>query len=288
MLKTFNLTIAATLILGGCANTVVDNVDAEYSKILNQQPKWIEQKSYQSTTLFLDTSIDKKSPFIRVKSGSTSDGGSVSENIYRLDCENQRVATYYSKITQKPVIEKIKEKYGYFEYASGTNAEDYLYNPTQPNVLNKLWRSFPIGDHLFSNQCALTETHKKPQNTEMPDWTYIEELSKLNTAPIYVKSDLLKELKTAGRGDVNIKSFSMFTYDTNSSNENVYRIDCKANTADLIEMTLRDSDFEYAPAADQSIYRSKKIITDKAEAKNKVALDKKVGGENKLAKTLCS
>lgn len=288
MLKKINLAIAATLILGGCLNIAVDNTDDEYAKILTQVPKWSEQNTDHSSTLFFDSSVDKKSPFIRVKSVSKISSGTVSEYIYRLDCANQRVAEYYSKITQKPVIDKTKEDYGTFEFASGTNAERYLYNPTQLNSLNTLWRTFPIGDNLFSNQCALTETHKKPQNTKMPDWTYSEELSKLNFAATYVKSDQLKILKSAGVGEVKIKSFSMYNYDSNSSNENVLRIDCKTKTTELIEMIWRDSDYEYQPAADQSVYRSKRLITHKTEASSKGALDKKGEEANKFAKILCS
>lgn len=53
MLKKINLAIAATLILGGCLNIAVDNTDDEYAKILTQVPKWSEQNTDHSSTLFL-------------------------------------------------------------------------------------------------------------------------------------------------------------------------------------------------------------------------------------------
>lgn len=288
MLKKFNLTVVVALILSGCTNTDVNQADVEYGKVLSQEPKWTEKNYNKFTKMFFDSSIDKESPFLRVKSVSTLDGGAVSENIYRLDCANQRVANYYSKITQKPVIEKTKEDYGHSEYASGTNSEEYLYNPTQPNSLDRLWRTFPVGDNLFSNQCALKGESKKPKNTELPDWTYSEDLSKLNHAATYVKSDQFKAFKSTGVGELTIKRFSVPVYDTNSSNENELKVDCKANTIDLVEMTWRDSDFEYAPAPDQSVFSFKTVVSMKDHGKNKADPTKTIEGDNVFIKVLCS
>jgi len=278
--------VVAALVLSGCESTV----DNEYSKLLKQTPKWNKEQSSENLTQYIDISTEgenKKSPFIRMKSVSTFNGGSESESIYRLDCENHRAANYYSKLSQKPKIQKTKEDDGYYEYSHESNSEDFHYNPIQPNSLNRLWRSFPIGDNVFSKHCNLKESDVKPENPKMKDWTYHEGLSKLNFATTYVKTDQLNALKKTGVGEVSIKSFDESIFKSNSSTERKVKIDCKEQTAKLLETVVRNSDYEYAPALDQSIFNYKKVFNSNLEPETKGTLGEKIPSEHNPANTFC-
>ncbi|AMW80653.1 hypothetical protein AMD27_17195 (plasmid) [Acinetobacter sp. TGL-Y2] len=277
--------VAAALVLSGCESTV----DNEYSKLLKQTPKWNKEQSSENLTQYIDISTEgenKKSPFIRMKSVSTFNGGSESESIYRLDCENHRAANYYSKLSQKPKIQKTNEDNSYSEYSTESNSEDFYYNPTQPNSLNLLWRTFPVGDNFFSKHCNLKDSDVKPENPQMKDWTYLEGLSKLNFATTYVKTDQLNALKNTGVGELSLKSFEESVYKSNSSTENKLKIDCKAMTVTLIERITRDSDYEYAPALDQSRFRYKTVYGN-PKPQTKGALGEKYSGKNNFTDTFC-
>ena len=277
--------IAVALMISGCESTI----DSEYSKLLKQTPKWNKEHSGEYQSLYLDISGDgqnNKSPFVRMKSVNNLDGESESISIYRLDCENHRAAKYYNKLSQKPKIQKTKEDNGFYEYSADSNSEDYYYNPIEPNSLNRLWRTFPVGDNVFSKQCNLKESDEKPQNPQMKDWTYLEGLSKLNFATTYVKTDQLNALKQTGVGELLIKSFEESVFNTNSSTERKVKIDCKAKTHNLIEMVVRNSDYEYAPALDQSVFSYKKTFNPNPKPENGGS-GEKISGKNNLADTLC-
>lgn len=260
MHKRLSLTLVAALIMGGCAH----KGDQEYSKMLNQVPKWELDKTETDNKVFIDVSSDldiNKSPFIRIKTLGGSDENSESINIYRLDCANQRFANYYSKMSQKPTFEKEQDETGESEYASGIDSENFYYNPVQPKSVDRLWRSFPVGDNIFSKSCQLKETDIKPANTMLPDWTYENDLSNIYYATTYVKTDQLNQLQKNGSGVVSIKTFDSSTYDSNSSREDKVMVDCKAKNATLLEVIARDSDFEYAPAVDQGVFKYKKVFS---------------------------
>lgn len=283
MNKKLHLLMLGGVVLVGCTNTP----DEEYNKILNHTPKWSLNKSDGKQTQYIDVSnVNNKSPFIRLKSENAEDNVQSLE-IYRLDCNNHRVANYYSKFTKKSKTKKSNEDYGYSEISTESNSEDFYYNPTQPNSVNQLWRTFPIGDNIFSNHCKLKKSDTKPQNPEMPDWTYLEDLSELSFATSYVKTDQLNTLKNTGVGELSMKSFSQSASNSYSSTEHKIKIDCKARTATQFEIIRRDSDYEYAPALDQSKFAYKRVLNLKPAQLKDISVNQIDDKNQKFINILC-
>lgn len=260
--KKINLTLICALSLGGCSNAI----DAEYIKILNGKPNWVETNKFGSIKEFNDISIEaenKKSPFIRIKTVSENQK-SETVDIYRLDCDNQRYAKYYSKLsyTRTPNIQKKKEDNGEFEYNVDSNSEDFYYNPTQPNSIDTLWRTIPepYENNFLAKHCKLDKPKVVPKNTKMQDWTYMPKLSERSQIS-YVKTDQLNALRSKGQGELSIKSFENHPYTSNTSHEMKVEVDCKNETIKELESIRRDNDYEFAPALDQTLFNFKKTYT---------------------------
>lgn len=260
--KKINLTLVCALFLGGCSNAI----DAEYIKILNGKPNWVETNRFGSIKEFTDTSIEaenKKSPFIRIKTVSENQKSEIVD-IYRLDCDNQRYAKYYSKLsyTRTPNIHNKKEDNGEFEYTVDSNSEDFYYNPTEPNSIDKLWRTIPepYGDNFLAKHCKLDKSNVMPKNTKMQDWTYMPKLSEKNREITYAKTDQLNALRSKGHGELSIKSFENHSYTSNTSKEVKIEVDCKNETIKQLESISRDNDYEFAPALDQTLFSFKRTF----------------------------
>lgn len=252
MQKRLIFILLTAAMMSGCTHS---NIEETYSKILQSQPKWKLEKSDDTRKTFIDTTLtfdEDKSPFLRVKTLGGKYGTSETVYIYRLDCENQRAANYYRFLNDRPGTYKDPDDYGYIEHRSGNVEERFFYNPIQPKSIERLWRSFPLGEDLFKNTCKLDASTVKPQNKMMTRWVYLEDLSKVTFSATYVNMDQSTQLKKNGKGDLTLKSFDPGIADVMSSREDKLKIDCAAEIVTMRESILRDNDFEYAPSTDQT------------------------------------
>lgn len=250
--KSIKLSFFLPIFISGC----YVGGDDEYSNILKQPPQWEKFKD----TIFIDSSIDKNKSFVRTKTIVLKPYISENINIYNVDCKNQRVAELYGNYIERQDFKNDTQADSKTISSTGGSSEDFHYNPLEPNSLNKLWQSIDIKnkDSIFVAKCGFKGSEIKPHNPQMKGWTFLPEVSSAMYGSTYVKTSEFKTLKENRSGQITLKKFYPYFQKTLSSEEMKLNVDCNIKQLQLKEVIHRDNDFEYAPAADQKIFRVKK------------------------------